>query len=118
MKVRNGFVSNSSSSSFLIYGISMDFDVIKEQLKKLEQFKEENEEDMDVVEILDELFKGKKIEVIGNYNEDDVFIGRSWDSVEDEETGLQFKEDVKKKITEVLGEVKEKFNTYEEAWYG
>ncbi len=26
MKIRNGFVSNSSSSSFCIYGISLEFD--------------------------------------------------------------------------------------------
>ena len=35
MKVRLGFVSNSSASSFCIYGIELDYNAIKKAVKKL-----------------------------------------------------------------------------------
>jgi len=51
------------------------------------------------------------------YDGDYMYLGRSWDSVGDDETGLQFKESVQKKITELLGE-DAKCETISEAWYG
>ena len=88
MKIRHGFVSNSSSQSFCIYGIYLD---------------EEPKGDLD----------GLSMECT---ERDEVCVGRSWASVKDDETGKQFKEDVEKKVKALFGEDK-KCNTHEYSWY-
>ena len=44
------------------------------------------------------------------------YIGRSWDSVGDDETGKQFKESVETKLAEMLGK-KVECCTVSEAWH-
>ena len=41
MKVRNGFVSNSSTSSFLIYGVEIGEDELKEALSSVGKIKKD-----------------------------------------------------------------------------
>lgn len=132
MKIRTGFVSNSSSSSFCIYGVCKEFSEIigntpKEKLYEVlsASFDEtvENEEQLD--EIIDEYGFYEVIECIFPDNsdlefhipeyEDCVYIGASWSSIKDDETGAEFKEKVRREIKEEFG-IEEGFNTYEEAW--
>lgn len=95
MKIRNGFVSNSSTTSFCIYGISSD----------------SIDEDVDDME--------EKIEEAGleihSGEEGTKYIGRSWRNIKDNETGLDFKHNIEKTIFDLFG--KEKCYTIEEAWY-
>jgi len=49
------------------------------------------------------------------YEYDTAYIGRSWSSIGDDETGKQFKESVKKEIKKVFGEDL-KCSTHEEVW--
>lgn len=109
MKIRCGFVSNSSSSSFLIYG------VVLENNQSL--FKDTES----VLDLLEEA--AKEVEQVSvEYPPDDdyVYVGMSWSQVKDDETGAQFKARVEKAVTEVIEKVgyteKVKFSTYKEAW--
>lgn len=107
MKVRAGFVSNSSSSSFCIYGTSMDFSEVIEKIKEsnlipedeLEQLLEDDE----WYEIGEVLSEKMDLEVLPDYEQEYLWIGRSWSNLNDDETGRQFKESVKTKLEVVFG---------------
>lgn len=76
MKTRQGFVSNSSTTSFLMYGADIT-----------------NEDDLSRLEDagLTEFYGGD----YGN------FIGRSWNEVGDNQTGGEFKAEIEAAITQV-----------------
>lgn len=95
MKTRNGFVSNSSSSSFCIYGASVSADKVDEE--KIEQMGLE-------------VHHGDS-----NCYEGSVYVGRSWSGIKDDETGAQFKKNVEGLLKELL-EIN-KCSTIEESWY-
>lgn len=115
MKIRNGFVSNSSSSSFCLYGAQESpdilFNLILEKFpKETEQFKIDSEEDdeyearEEVIEFLMEKFHlidprfSYVIDNDGNY----VMIGIDPMDIKDDETGLQFKNTVWNGLYELL----------------
>lgn len=103
MKIRNGFVSNSSTSSFCIYGAEIDDDTY-------EKFEELNIK----------TFKTLEIEHGEN---GECYIGLSWPSIKDNETGKQFKERIEAKVKELFKEAeleipkKLEFMTIQEAFY-
>jgi hypothetical protein len=106
MKVRTGFVSNSSSSSFLIYGACVDSEVIEE----LEVVKEKGEHEFERA-----LRDGYGLSVDRVNCEGPYYIGVSWDYIGDNETGLQFKERVSNAIERVFGE-KVVCTSWSESW--
>ena len=123
MKIRNGFVSNSSTSSFCIYGISIengseDMNVL---LKKYGLLTEEEDESGDnFYEKLDDLTERLEKEglEVHQYPDAGTYIGRSWSGVKDNETGKEFKKDVETKLKEIFdGKLPEDIDTYAEAYH-
>jgi hypothetical protein len=118
MKIRTGFVSNSSSSSFLIYGIYGDSEELLKDSPRIED--EDEDEDGNnwdgLYDKLDALLNDTGLEChFVTYDDGSVYVGASWDTVGDNETGLQFKSRVEAKIKELFGD-KLKCSTFEEAW--
>jgi hypothetical protein len=91
MRIRLGFVSNSSSCSFLIYGLRLAKD------EDLERFKDLTSE----------------FSVFSNPNDDVIYIGSSLEYCKDDETMGEFK----KRVREILGEDNGKCQIYEDSWY-
>lgn len=97
MKYRQGFVSNSSTSSFLLFGVVVDSEFIKKYNLNFEDG-------------VRECFYGRsdELEKLDLTAEnpcymDQVFLGTSWSHVRDNETGAQFKQRVAHAIQEALG---------------
>ena len=97
MKVRMGFVSNSSSSSFCIYGAELKMETA--DVEKLEE-------------------KAVELGLLIEYGQEGEhkYIGRSWDSIKDDETGAAFKAGIREGIEAVTGQ-KLECSTFEESWY-
>ena len=93
MKIRQGFISNSSTTSFCIYGVCLHG----------------NARDKSIAKPLE------KIPGNPNYYNSEYFVGIPWCNIEDDETGAQFKARVKKLLLE--SGISEEPSTYKEAWY-
>ena len=110
MKIRECLVSNSSSSSFCIFGTILSEKCVEELKKKF------GDEDQGMYEIADKMISDQKLDLSIHCPPDDqYYLGRSWSKVKDDQTGGEFKEDVKKQIIQLLGK-EVKLGTHEEAW--
>lgn len=102
MKIRHTLVSNSSSSSFIIYGINTSIDQIKNyaelNFSENEEYKNRNKNEYGVIGFLNDEIS--KIEFIADYEDDSVYIGRSYETIKDDETGRMFKDSVEEFIKE------------------
>lgn len=87
-------MSNSSSTSFCIYGTTLKY-------RK---------------ELAEEVVNAG-LEYFHPDDSDIVFIGRSWSSIQDEETGAGFKKSVEEMVSEICGGLRKECRTYEEAWF-
>lgn len=117
MKIRNGFVSNSSSSSFCIFG--SEYSGVEDQVRAIltERAKDDPDtlseiENCDEAELVELYIKDTELEV--HYGPDgEGYIGREYTSIGLDETGREFQESVNK-VLEPLGL---SGNTFEEGWY-
>lgn len=104
-----GFVSNSSSSSFCIYGAEIS-DLQEELVKALNM----DEGEVDLYEIGEAIESKTGLEfhtVMG----EGLYVGRSYHSIKDNETGKQLKNDVEVRLKQLLGRDTE-CSTLSEAW--
>lgn len=102
MKIRNGFVSNSSSSSFLIYGALFE-DINEDTVENIEETVEKSNSFLEVERVPEEF--------------DRIFVGLSWDKVRDDETGLEFKNKIENELNRLFpNEPNMKISTWHEAW--
>ncbi len=120
MKVRFGFVSNSSSSSFCLYGANVSTKTVIDFLEsKGIKIPEGQDSSYEVAEILNKYFRDNNI----NMTADDYYpdgwtginIGRDPFTIGPNETGQQFRESVNK----VLKSIDKNLNgdAMVEGWY-
>jgi hypothetical protein len=124
MKIRNGFVSNSSTSSFVIYGIRVhngDIQGIAEKLgvdligTRDECSCQEEGYDKDIDDLAEDIADLLELELQTGQEGYCYYFGADPTYIGDDETGRQFKENIEKPIKEKLGE-EYKCSYHEEAW--
>jgi hypothetical protein len=97
MKIRNGFVSNSSSSSFVVYGVGINSNSFAEILVKKGIIKSIEEFNENYDEIL-----SNKVNLEYAYESDDyLYLGLSPENANDDETFSNFKKRVAKKLKDI-----------------
>jgi hypothetical protein len=95
MKVRQGFVSNSSTTSFCIYGVGTNEPVSASDIKKA----------------------GLSYEYFQEYSEHKLAIGLPFTDIENHETGAEFKSRVRTAVRKVLPTVSDDdFGVQEDAY--
>lgn len=107
MKIIQSFISNSSSSSFCIYGSRLSLDATKEILRRDHNI--EIEEEYELEELL-----GLSVRSVP-YDDDYFYIGRSFKTIKDDETGKDFKNSVEEKIKKFFPN--QSLSTFEESYY-
>lgn len=100
MKMRTDFVSNSSSSSFVLWGASFDLDELQQNLKESNAVSHEDE---DVYSsYFDQWLDEQKVFDYGEYviGDNEAVFGLKPTEMKDDETLLQFKTRIFAKLAE------------------
>jgi hypothetical protein len=115
MKLRSGFVSNSSTSSFLIYGTCFEGTYDLYERLGIKDETEEDEYSDQAYEVLSKLEEELGLEHHAPDYDDYIYLGKSWDKVGDNETGAEFKARIEKILKDKFGDDIE-LDTHEFAW--
>jgi hypothetical protein len=91
LKIRNGFVSNSSSSSYCLYGVCWEIDTFKEFAGYIDN------DDEDIYSFLDRKFGG-----MYSLQDDYIYVGYSPNAMKMDETKGNFLERVKNNLINLL----------------
>jgi hypothetical protein len=125
MKIKSDFVTNSSSSSFVVMGVQIDteqipveiLEAIQKKHPELNDVKPEELFDKYVYDVLDCLVDGSDLSSSYGYEyEGYVMVGLQYTIMDDNETLGQFKERAKQLILEKLGVEVEKVYHIEDCW--
>ena len=109
MKIRRGFVSNSSSTSFCVYGAEIEYDdfiafLPQDYVAKKLLLDEISEEDLPqlIEEHLSDIFEGTSLYAVNSWEQRTVYIGRELVTLRDDETGKEFKDSVLETLKEIF----------------
>jgi hypothetical protein len=123
MKIRNGFVSNSSSSSFCIFGIYSEtktYEALKKAVTEEDSTEGSEEEEVGDYEVVDKI--SEKTNLSYHSSDDGYWLGTSWMRIGDDETGRQFKDKIIDRLTTASGLPREQVEkdcvTHDEVVYG
>jgi len=117
MKIRRGFVSNSSTTSFCIYGGGFDAgdDLIQKACGILKIECDVESENFDSYEIGEQISEKSGLEFHSGPEGEGMYFGKSLAKMNDDETYGAFKKSIEEKLAEVFGE-KIECGVIEEAW--
>lgn len=113
MKIRHGFVSNSSTTSFCIYGARVETPYDEEKEIQAEESGEYYDSEEDMYEMCEKIGLEHHSPP---YGDGDSYVGLSWDSIRDDETGAQFKARVEAQLFTHFRVEPCNCRTHEEAW--